>query len=46
VFETREELMKTCEAYFAENMIEGIVVRSLDGKHSAKCMNLEYDSKK
>jgi hypothetical protein len=46
VFETREELMKTCEEYFTNNMIEGIVVRSLDGKHSAKCMNLEYDSKK
>jgi len=46
VFETREDLLKTCEEYFSNNMIEGIVVRSLDGKFSAKCMNLEYDSKK
>jgi len=35
-----------CEEYFSNNMIEGIVIRSLDGKFSAKCMNLEYDSKK
>lgn len=46
LFEGREELLKTCEEYFSNNMIEGIVVRSLDGKWSAKCMNLEYDSKK
>lgn len=46
LFESREDLLKTCEEYFANNMIEGIVVRSLDGKFSAKCMNLEYDSKK
>lgn len=46
VFESREELLKTCEEYFANNMIEGIVVRSLDGKWSSKCMNLEYDARK
>ena len=46
VFETREELLKTCEEYFSKNLIEGIVVRSLDGKLSSKCMNLEYDSRK
>jgi hypothetical protein len=46
VFETREDLLKTCEAYFAENMIEGIVVRSLDGKYSSKILSLAYDSKK
>ena len=43
---TREELLKTCEDYFTNNMIEGIVVRSLDGKWSSKIINLHYDSKK
>jgi len=46
VFETREELLKACDSYFSNNMIEGIVVRSPDGKFSAKCMSNEYDSKK
>ena len=46
VLESREDLLKACENYFSNNMIEGIVVRSLDGKWSAKCMNLEYDSRK
>jgi hypothetical protein len=46
LFESREELLKTCEEYFANNMIEGIVVRSLDGKWSSKILNLEYDSRK
>lgn len=46
LFDSREELLKACEEHFSENMIEGIVVRSLDGKFSAKCMNLEYDSRK
>lgn len=46
LFESREELLKTCEEYFANNMIEGIVVRSLDGKWSSKVMNNEYDSRK
>lgn len=46
LFESREELLKACEEYFSKNMIEGIVVRSLDGKWSAKVMNLEYDSRK
>lgn len=46
VFESREELLKTCEDYFSNNMIEGIVVRSLDGKYSSKVMSLNYDSKK
>jgi hypothetical protein len=46
VFESREELLKTCEDYFANNMIEGIVVRSLDGKYSAKVLSLEYDARK
>ena len=46
LFESREELLKTCEEYFANNMIEGIVVRSLDGKLSSKILSLAYDSKK
>ena len=46
VFDTREELLKTCEDYFTNNMSEGIVVRSLDGKWSSKIINLHYDSKK
>jgi len=46
VFESREELLKACEEYFSNNMIEGIVVRSLDGKWSSKILNLEYDSRK
>jgi hypothetical protein len=46
LFESREELLKTCESYFANNMIEGIVVRSLDGKWSSKILNLDYDSRK
>jgi len=46
LFESREDLLKACEEYFSKNMIEGIVVRSLDGKWSSKIMNLDYDSKK
>jgi len=46
VFETREDLLKACEEYFSNNMIEGIVVRSPDGKWSSKIMSLSYDSKK
>ena len=46
LFESREELLKTCEEYFANNIVEGIVVRSLDGKWSSKVMNLDYDSRK
>jgi hypothetical protein len=46
LFESREELLRTCEEYFSKNLIEGIVVRSLDGKWSSKILNLEYDSRK
>lgn len=46
LFESREELLKACEEYFSNNMIEGVVVRSLDGKFSSKILNLEYDSRK
>lgn len=45
-FNSREEIEKECNEYFKNNLIEGIVLRSLDSKFSAKFMNLEYDSKK
>lgn len=45
-FNSKEELLETCNNYFKENMIEGIVIRTPDSKFSAKVMNLEYDSKK
>lgn len=45
-FKTKEALLKECDKYFKKNCIEGIVVRTLDSKFSAKIMNLEYDSKK
>ena len=45
-FNSKEELLAECNNYFKTNMIEGIVVRTLDCKFSAKVMNLEYDSKK
>lgn len=46
VFESKEELFKTCEDYFKENLVEGIVIRNEDSTLSAKYMNSEYDSKK
>ena len=45
-FNSKEELLTECNNYFKTNMIEGIVVRTVDSKFSAKVMNLEYDSKK
>ena len=45
-FNTFQEIINECNEYFKTIMIEGIVVRSLDSKFSAKVMNLEYDSKK
>lgn len=45
-FNSKEEILQECNQYFKENMIEGIVVRTLDSQFSAKIMNLEYDSKK
>lgn len=45
-FNSKEELVKECEEYFKKNLVEGIVVRTLDSKFSAKFMNNEYDSKK
>lgn len=43
VFNSKEELIAECKSYFKNNMVEGIVVRTLDGKFSAKFMNDEYD---
>ena len=45
-FNSKEELLNECNNYFKTNMIEGIVVRTLDSKFSAKVMNLYYDSMK
>lgn len=45
-FNSIQELLEECNNYFKDNMIEGIVVRTLDSKQSYKVMNLEYDSKK
>lgn len=45
-FNSKEELLAECNNYFKTNMIEGIVVRTLDSKFSAKIMNLHYDSMK
>ena len=42
----KEEQLIECNNYFKDNMIEGIVVRTLDSKFSAKIMNLAYDEKK
>ena len=41
-----KNLIKECNDYFKNNLVEGIVVRTLDSKFSAKIMSLEYDSKK
>jgi RNA ligase (TIGR02306 family) len=45
-FNSKEEVIIKCNSYFKNNMIEGVVVRTLDSTMSAKVMNLEYDSKK
>ena len=52
-FTSREHIEKSCEAYFklrkngeSKELIEGIVLNTLDNKFSAKFMNDEYDSKK
>ena len=43
-FSNRGELLATCEAYFAQHVIEGIVVKTPDSKFSAKIMNLSFAS--
>lgn len=45
-FASMDELSAYCNAYFRENLIEGIVVKNEDASFSAKFMNDEYDSKK
>lgn len=45
-FSCKEGLYKACNEYFKDNLVEGIVVRTLDSNYSCKIMNLEYDSKK
>lgn len=45
-FNSKEELLNECNNYFKDNMIEGIVVRTLDSNFSSKIMNLAYDEKK
>jgi hypothetical protein len=45
-FNSKEEIEKECKDYFKTNMIEGIVLRTLDSTFSAKLMNDEYDSRK
>ena len=45
-FNSRQEIEQACEEYFKENMIEGIVLRTLDSTFSCKYMNNKYDSRK
>jgi len=45
-FNSREEIEKECKDYFKNNMVEGIVLRTLDSTFSAKFLSNEYDSKK
>lgn len=46
VFNSFKEIKKECQEYFNENLVEGIVLRTLDSKFSCKFMNDEYDEKK
>jgi hypothetical protein len=46
VFNSKEEIQKECNDYFKSNLIEGIVLRTIDSNFSAKLMNDEYDSLK
>jgi len=45
-FETVQDLIAECDAYFKDNLIEGIVVKNEDATFSSKVMNSDYDSKK
>ena len=45
-FKSREEIEKVCKEHFKTNLIEGIVLRTVDSVFSGKFMNDEYDSKK
>lgn len=46
MFNSKEEVIEECENYFKTHTVEGIVIRSLDSKFSAKYLSLAYDSKK
>lgn len=45
-FASLDELRSECLSYFKDNLVEGIVIKTVDSRFSAKYMNLEYDSKK
>lgn len=45
-FNSKEEICDACNNYFKENLVEGIVIRTLDSKLSMKFMSADYDSKK
>ena len=45
-FYSQQEIIDTCEAYFKDHLIEGIVLRTPDSQFSTKYMNNYYDSKK
>ncbi len=45
-FNSKEEIVEVCNNYFKDNLVEGIVIRSLDSKLSCKFMSPDYDSKK
>ena len=46
IFESFEELIKSCNEIFSDDLIEGIVVKTHDTSFSAKVMNLSYDALK
>ncbi len=45
-FNSKEEICDECNNYFKNNLIEGLVLRTLDSKTSFKFMNPKYDSNK
>ena len=45
-FASRADIEKACKEHFKTNLVEGIVLRTVDSVFSAKFMNDEYDSKK
>ncbi len=46
VFNTYDEIKEACEAYFKDNVVEGIVLRNESCSFSVKYMNNYYDSRK
>jgi hypothetical protein len=45
-FNSRQEIEQECNNYFKDNMMEGLVLRTIDSKFSAKFMSNRYDEKK